>query len=374
MKQVQINIFGDFVAKDSTPNSVSKELRAILDAASVNVVNFEAPVHTKSDHTHKSGPSLSQDRQGVEWIERQGFNTITLANNHMMDYGSRGLIETIQAFRKSTLLGAGNWDDAYKPAIVEIDGIKIGFLALTHCEFGTLTDRYDNREFVQYGTAWINHPCVDSIIVEAKRIVDYLIILPHAGLEGVEQPLPEWRERYRSFIDIGADAVIASHPHIIQGYEEYKSCPIFYSLGNFFFPWTFMKEDSWKRSICVTLKLTKEKLSYEYHFLEFNDELIKIDKSPSTLVYMKRIMNVLNDNIKYINFINDICLKSLSSYDLVFYRSGMAPWISYKDLFNLKKIAGRLLKGDCIHALNSIRCETHRYTLLRGWKLKHNIQ
>jgi len=307
-------------------------------------------------------------------LERQGFNLITLANNHMMDYGSRGLIETLQSFRNSTKLGAGKWEEAYKPAIVEIEGIKIGFLALTHCEFGTLTDRYDNRESVQYGTAWINHPCVDSIIVETKKVVDYLIILPHAGLEGIEQPLPEWRERYKSFIDLGADAVIASHPHIIQGYEEYKSRPIFYSLGNFYFPWTIMKEEAWQRSICVSLRFSKEKLTYDYNFLSFKETLIKVDSFPFLQDYMNRILNLLNDDNEYIRFINGVCIKSLSSYDLVFYRSGMAPWFSTKGVFNIKKIAGRLLKGDFIHALNSIRCETHRYTLLRGWKLKHNIQ
>ena len=374
MNQVRVNFFGDFVAKDCLPCNVSKELKDVLEAASINVVNFEAPVHTNSSQSHKSGPSLSQDKQGTDWLERQGFNMITLANNHMMDYGEIGLIETMQSFSHSTILGAGSWENAYKPAIIEINGIKIGFLALTHCEFGTLTDKYDTREFVQNGTAWINHPCVDSIIVETKKNVDYLIVLPHAGLEGVEQPLPEWRDRYRSFIDLGADAVIASHPHIIQGYEEYKSHPIFYSLGNFFFPWSIMKADSWQKSLCVTLCITKEKLSFEYHYLKFKDSSIEMDSFSSAQEYMGRIMDTLNDKHKYTCFIDEVCLQSLSSYDLVFYRSGMAPWFTFKDVFNLKKIVGRFLKGDFIHALNSIRCETHRYALLRGWKLKYNIQ
>lgn len=374
MKQVRINIFGDFVAKDYSPDSVSKELQDILGAASINVVNFEAPVHTCASPSHKSGPSLSQDKNGIDWLERQGVNMITLANNHMMDYGNSGLVETVRSIRNSIVLGAGTWNDAYKPAIVEIEGIRIGFLALTHCEFGTLNDKYDLRDFSQNGTAWINHPCVDSIIIETKKVVDYLIILPHAGLEGVEQPLPEWRERYKSFINMGADAVIASHPHIIQGYEEYKGCPIFYSLGNFYFPWNVMTMSSWQRSICVTLKITKEKLSFDYTFVKFSKSSLEVDTSPSAREYMDRIKDVLNDSNKYISFINEVCLQSLSGYDMVFYRSGMAPWFSFKDIFNPKKVGGRMLKGDIIHAINSIRCETHRYTLLRGWKLKYRIQ
>ncbi len=354
MKQVRINIFGDFVAKDYFPDNVSKELQEILGAASINIVNFEAPVHTNGSPSHKSGPSLSQDKKGIDWLEHQGFNMITLANNHMMDYGNNGLVETVRSIQNSIALGAGKWEDAYKPAIVEKEGVRIGFLALTHCEFGTLTDKYDIREFVKNGTAWINHPSVDGIIAETKKVVDYLIILPHAGLEGVEQPLPEWRERYKSFIDIGADAVIASHPHIIQGYEEYKGCPIFYSLGNFYFPWNVMMTNTWQRSLCVTLKITKEMLSFDYTFLMFKETSIEIDKSTFAQEHMDRIMDSLKDEKKYISFINDVCLKRLSSYDFVFYLSGMAPWFTIKDIFNLKKVVGRFLKGDIIHALNSI--------------------
>lgn len=374
MKQVRVNFFGDFVAKDYIPNNISNELHNIISRASVNVVNFEAPVHSDGKNSYKSGPSLSQDKQGIEWLERQGFNVITLANNHMMDHGEKGLNETILSVHKAVVLGAGTWDKVYKPLIVEINGIIIGFLALTHCEFGTLTDKYDCRDCAQFGTAWINHPCVDSIIIETKKVVDYLIVLPHAGLEGVEQPLPEWRDRYKSLIDLGADAVIASHPHIIQGFEEYKSRPIFYSLGNFYFPWKIMTAETWQRSICVTLNLTKDELFFEYHFLKFSGSSIELDTSIDAPEYMSRVMNTLYDNNKYTAFINEICLKSLSTYGFVFYRSGMAPWFSYRNIFNLKKIAGRFLKGDIIHAVNTIRCETHRYALLRGWKLKYMIQ
>ena len=76
---------------------------------------------------------------------------------------------------------------------------------------------------------------VNHIILDAKKELDYLFILPHAGVEYTDAPVPELIARYRDFIDYGADGVIASHPHCPQGWETYKGKPIFYSLGNFLF-------------------------------------------------------------------------------------------------------------------------------------------
>ena len=241
---MRINIFGDFVATGEMPEMI--DLRNLLSEADYNVVNFEAPIRMeKAKQTTKSGPSICQNEKGPKWLLQQGFNIFTLANNHAMDYGIEGLKATVSALGKEKVLGAGTWEDAYKPFILKKDNVTVALLALTHCEFGTLTDEYDKRNLAQYGTAWINHPKIDGLIVRLKGKVDYVIVLAHAGVENIEQPLPEWRDRYKSMIDLGCDAVIASHPHIIQGYEEYQGKPIFYSLGNFFFQKDKQKRPSW---------------------------------------------------------------------------------------------------------------------------------
>ena len=76
---------------------------------------------------------------------------------------------------------------------------------------------------------------VDEQIIKARKECDYLIVIPHAGLELFDLPLPELKSLYRHFIDMGADAVIGGHPHVPQCWEIYKEHPIVYSLGNFCF-------------------------------------------------------------------------------------------------------------------------------------------
>src|SRR5690606_3657601 len=116
---------------------------------------------------------------------------------------------------------------------IEINGIKIGFFAGTSCDFSALKDKWTDKDKV--GCSWINQIQVNNIIRTAKEQCDHLIILSHGGIEFMDVPLPEWRDRYRELIDLGADAVIGTHPHVPQGIEIYNKKPIFYSLGNFYF-------------------------------------------------------------------------------------------------------------------------------------------
>ena len=152
---------------------------------------------------------------------------------------------------------------------------------------------------------------VDKIILETKKHVDYLFVFAHAGIEHIEQPLPEWRDRYRSFVDLGCDAVIASHPHIVQGYELYHDKPIVYSLGNFYFPKSVEKPKQWYRSLCVSLDLNESKVSLRIIPCVFSKLCIELDNSSESLEYLDRVNSVLNDDKGYMEYINHVCLEKL---------------------------------------------------------------
>ena len=119
----------------------------------------------------------------------------------------------------AVILGAGLLGEAYKLSIVEKAGLKIGLLSLVHKEFGALGLDSKSSDF---GVAWSNHPKVNQLILDSKQHCDLLFVLPHAGIEDVVVPLPEWRARYKEFIDLGADAVIATQPHTPQACETKK--------------------------------------------------------------------------------------------------------------------------------------------------------
>lgn len=224
---VKILFCGDFVANHPQSIKIDSEVQRIFDKCDVKACNFEAPIVSNDSPIKKSGPSLCQSEQSPCFLEKLGFNAIQLSNNHLFDFGKEGYETTKKSFQSSLLIGAGVKDEAYQIKSIKVGELQIGLMSLTHYEFGTLG--FDSTE-KDYGCAWINHPLVNKKIIENRDKFDYLFILPHAGIEEIDAPLPEWRQRYKEFIDLGADGVIASHPHVPQGWEIYKDKPIFFGM------------------------------------------------------------------------------------------------------------------------------------------------
>ena len=151
----QITIWGDFKANDTDHLNLSGELQLLLNKSDINVVNFEGPVRSEGKAAAKSGPNIQQSLDSPRWLEAHGYNVISFANNHIMDFGTEGFQKTKSSFKNALLIGAGTWEEAYRlHTVTADDGLKIGFLAGTHCEFGTLTDKYRD----QVGCAWCMHP------------------------------------------------------------------------------------------------------------------------------------------------------------------------------------------------------------------------
>lgn len=235
---------GDIVNYTNNENFINKELKDIIKNCDFAIANFEAPIYHKDMvPIPKAGPYVYQSRESIKYLKQSGFNIVSLANNHIYDYGQRGLEETINELEKNEILyvGAGkNFYEAYNVKIVEKNGLKIGFLAACENEFGCL---YEYKE--RGGYPWIFHPLIEEKIRELKPKLDFLVFIAHAGVEDIPIPLKEWREKYKRLCDLGVDVVIGHHPHVPQGYEKYNNSFIFYSLGNFYFdiPVFVKKED-----------------------------------------------------------------------------------------------------------------------------------
>lgn len=152
---------------------------------------------------------------------------------------------------------------------------------------------------------------VNHVIIEAKKEIDYLFILAHDGIEYIDVPLPETIARYHDFIDFGADAVIGTHPHCPQGWEEYKGKPIFYSLGNFFFnsketpEYRAWNRPHWYESLCVVLKINNKGITYEVYNLKNEDNInIVLDKSDNIKKHNQTIRQYLIDKPEYEKYLD----------------------------------------------------------------------
>lgn len=307
---IKIFFAGDFCSKPSTKNiTVDEDLKKIIADCDISVVNFEVPLKPSVDLPNDGYERFFQNDDAPDFLKGLGFNLFSIANNHMFDWGDEGFLRVKEAFGDSAF-GAGTYDEAYKIKVVEVKGNRIGFLALCYgSRRGVFNDVLNKNKL---GCAHLFDLKVNHIIADAHKDVDYLFVLPHAGIEYVDIPMPEIIALYRDFIDWGADGVIGSHPHCPQGWETYKNKPIFYSLGNFFFNSKpvvdyVAKRPHWYEGIAVLAEITKESIIVSVintHNIN-NRELVK-DHNNERNKFGEYLCNLLKDREAY-----DVYLKKM---------------------------------------------------------------
>lgn len=367
--KVKLLFTGDFYSKNPQNIKMSNELTDAINSCDLKCINFEVPLPVGALQS-PNGLRLQQSLESPTWVESVGFNIISLANNHMMDYGAEGLLGTKNAFKKAVTCGAGSWDEAYSVQIVNVNGIKIGFFSGTSRDFSSLKDNWTDKG--KTGCAWINQHGVNEIIASAKTKCDYLIVLSHGGIEYMDVPLPEWRNRYRELIDQGADAIIGSHPHVPQGVENYQGRPIFYSLGNFFFDNESPKKPLfWDNGILAVLEIKNGTISFQSIPIVKKGSDLSIDHSKEINEHIKHISEVLTDEVRYMEQVNLQVLKLYEKYRGWMLSGFRAVEIGFtpKKVFKILKLL-ILGKGNEKVAMHQIREESTSWLLTRALKLR----
>jgi len=176
---------------------------------------------------------MSHNKKVLDALELLNVEAVTLANNHVLDWGEDGFKKIIRDLEEAYIpyFGAGlDAESALEPYIIEEKNLKIGFL-------GFCWDFYQGVYFDQNsgGIALLEEETVFKQIEKWKDEVDKFVIVVHWGYEYEKYPLPIHRELAHKCIEKGVDLIIGHHPHIIQVKEIYQEKPIYYSLGNFYF-------------------------------------------------------------------------------------------------------------------------------------------
>ena len=301
---IRLFFAGDFCSKPSTSLiTPSDELKSVLSSCDCRIVNFEVPLKPDIKLPPRKDERFFQNDDAPKFLRDLGFDLFGIANNHAFDWGNEGFMKTRGALGDASF-GAGTYEEAYRVKIVELKGKKIGFLALSYAVYTWALQDIDERKGL--GCAYINDLKVNHVIIEAKKNVDYLFILPHDGIEYVDAPMPETIARYRDFIDYGADGVFGTHPHCPQGWEEYKGKPIFYSLGNFFFnskentQYRVTKRVHWYEGRCVILSIKDQQLSWEVINTRNVDNIaLEVDHSEESVLHNEYVCNLLTNKQAY---------------------------------------------------------------------------
>ncbi len=235
---MKILIAGDYVprnrlaplVKAGSYDLIFREIREIVSTADYSFVNFESPVVEKDNMPiSKCGPNLHCSRKSVDAIKYAGFKCVTLANNHIRDFGDSAVKSTMETLREQGLdyVGAGN--DLVEAAKVLYKEIKGERLAVINC----CENEFSIASMGQSGANPLNPIHQYYAIQEARKSADYVAIIVHGGHEHHQLPSPRMQDTYRFFIDAGADIVVNHHQHCFSGYEIYKGKPIVYGTGNF---------------------------------------------------------------------------------------------------------------------------------------------
>ena len=311
--QIKVFFAGDFCSKPSTSRiTVSDELKNLIQSCDLKMVNFEVPLRPKVKLPPQRRERFFQNDDAPEFLRSLGFNLFSQANNHAFDWSDEGYKKTKAALGDAAF-GAGTYEEAYKVKVMEVQGVKIGFYALSFAAYKGVFDDVMNHEGL--GCAYINDLRVNHDIMEAKKQVDYLFILPHDGIEYIDVPTQEIIARYRDFIDYGADGVIGTHPHCPQGWEEYKGKPIFYSLGNFFFNSKETVEyradkPHWYEGLCVVMTIADGKLSCDVVNTKNENNLgVEINHAVDRDKQNKQLCRYLTEPEEYNWYFNKVCKK-----------------------------------------------------------------
>jgi len=203
-----------------------------LSSADIALCNLEAPFGRDGEPWAKKFTFITPPHC-ISGLSEAGFDLVSLANNHIMDYGAGALKTTLSLLKEEGIgfSGAGlDIEEARRLAIVERRGLKVGLLSYSKT---FPTGFYAGRR--RPGTAPGYEGHLKQDIPKSKEDVDFLIVAFHWGGEWSSEPRPYQTYLGRMAVDLGADLVVGHHPHVFQGIEVYKSAIIAYSLGNFVF-------------------------------------------------------------------------------------------------------------------------------------------
>ena len=215
---------------------LSDDMLNIMKNSDVMVVNSEFTVSNRGSKIPNKMYTFRANPERLSIYDEMGVDLVTLANNHVYDYGSEAFNDMLDAFDDYNIphIGAGhNKEEAMKPYYFVVNGYKIAFVNANRSEKVILTPgATDDSEGV--------FRCYDptdmiNLIKSLRDSTDYIIAIIHYGRENSHELEDEQVSSSKAYIDAGADMVVGHHAHTLQGIEFYNHKPIIYNLGNFLF-------------------------------------------------------------------------------------------------------------------------------------------
>ena len=238
-RKINIAIVGDIMLGDGgvdnlTPEGVTElaeRIQSQTENAQIVLANLENPVTDAQEFRENKKYNLKSSAKTLNLFDNRFV--LCLANNHIMDFGAQGLIDTLEALETRNLVysGAGKTlNKARKPAVVEVDGIKLGILCASD-------PRYQQAGPTQSGTCPATPDLLREIIADLRDNVDVVVAILHMGMEFVPVPTPLMQRLADLCLEEGARIVVFHHSHCISGWTSDERGTVIWGAGNYLFPY-----------------------------------------------------------------------------------------------------------------------------------------
>jgi len=366
MEDVKIVIAGDFVIfnDDYSSDKVDGGIAALFKDNDLNIVNLECPVTNCGPENKilKSGPNIKGSAKAIASIMKKlNVDLVTLANNHVVDYGKAGLEDTLAFCKENKIetVGAGlNLEYAKKVFRKEIKGTKISVINFAENEWSAAAA--DEPGFNPMDL-------IDNLkqIKEERAVSDIVILIIHGGHEYYNLPSPRMVKQYRFYAENGADLIVGHHTHCISGYEVHGNVPIYYSLGNFLFAQNSVHKGWYTGLVLQATINTKRKIETTPVPVELTKDNLALQlqnsaDSATTLKTVEEYKQIIQNTGALNKHWSDYVDKRERSYLSYFSPVANVKNAYIKSAFNKLKLFNTFVsrKGLALK-LNLLRCEAH---------------
>lgn len=340
------------------PERVFHDLLFYFQEADYVVGNLEAPITTCEGKLTKTSMNLRAEPADATLLKKAGIDALSLANNHILDYGVSGLEDTISILNTIGIstYGADTLGQEAKALKFMKDSTTIAFLSFAEREFNT------NRDYPKGANLWDD---IDGMrdIRRAKEEADYLIVQYHGGIEEYEYPSPLLQKKCRAMIEAGADLVTCQHSHCVGTREKWGHGEILYGQGNTVFGYE-KNNSSWNDGLLIRI-LIDNGFSVEYIPITAKPDGVFIQKSENAILFLESFEErsvKISDNEWVKSEWLAFCKKQKNTYLPL-----MCCWGRGLNKVN-RVLRGRLFDlfttgRSRMSAMNIIRCDAHREVL-----------
>lgn len=337
------------------------DLEELWTGADYRIANLECPITSAAKGIPKSGPLIKSNPSIRNGLGKLKFNAVSLANNHIMDYGIEGFEQTCNLLEQEGIyyFGVRKENIEHKSFIAEKENIKVGIISYSIAEFCLAEDFNGN------GAEGIELIKILNDLEALREKSDHIIILLHMGLNMLPLPSPKQAELCRYLAkQKKVKAILCQHSHITGSFEWVNGCFISYGQGSFVFDMN-KKNSHWNNGYLVSLSFSPTEVQSEIHgIVQFNDAPIVRRMNDTEEAAMNTELNELNKTLSDEKLLKESFKESVKKKRNFYYGTMMLPQGRYFNAFSRRVNLGKFIPNSIkLTLLNLFRNEEHNEAL-----------